>query len=198
MATLELGILVSGSGSNLQAILDAISQGRLDARVRLVISNRSDALAIERAKRANLPTLVVSHRDFTTREDFDQALADALTQAGAEWVVLAGFMRILTPCFLRVFRRRVLNIHPSLLPAFPGTHAIRQALEHGVQVTGCTVHWVDEGVDSGPVIAQKSVPVEVGDDEASLAERMHRAEHELYVEVLAGLASGQVRAPEGV
>jgi len=196
--TVDLGILVSGSGSNLQAILDAISQGRLDARVRLVISNREDAFAVERAQRAKVPTLVVSHRDYPSREAFDQALVDALFDAGVDWVVLAGFMRILTPVFMRAFRRRVLNVHPSLLPAFPGTHAIRRALEHDAKVTGCTVHWVDEGVDSGPIIAQKSVPIYEADDEVSLTERMHEAEHELYVDVLAGLASGQLRPPEGL
>lgn len=192
MGTLDLGVLVSGNGSNLQAILDAIANGTLDARVRLVLSNQAQAFALERAKKAHLPTLVVSHKDHDSREAFDQVLVEALRRHGAEWIVLAGFMRILTPTFLNAFRGRVLNIHPALLPSFPGVHAIRQALEHGVKVTGCTVHWVEEGVDTGPIIAQRAVPVLPGDSEDSLAERMHRAEHELYVQALTDLASGRV------
>jgi phosphoribosylglycinamide formyltransferase-1 len=195
MGTLDLGVLVSGNGSNLQAILDAIANGTLDARVRLVLSNRAQAFAVERAKKANVPTRVVSHQAHASREAFDAQLVEALRQHGAEWIVLAGFMRILTPVFLNAFRGRVLNIHPSLLPAFPGVHAIQQALRHGVRVTGCTVHWVEEGVDSGPIIAQRAVPVLPGDNEDSLAERMHRAEHELYVQALAELANGRVPPP---
>jgi phosphoribosylglycinamide formyltransferase-1 len=192
---LDLGVLVSGNGSNLQAILDAISNGTLDARVRLVISNRAQAFALERAKKVQLPTLVVSHRDHDSREAFDQVLVEALKRHGAEWIVLAGFMRILTPVFLNAFRGRVVNIHPALLPSFPGVHAIRQALEHGVKVTGCTVHWVEEGVDTGRIIAQRAVPVLPGDSEDSLGERMHRAEHELYVQALSDLATGRVLPP---
>jgi phosphoribosylglycinamide formyltransferase-1 len=195
MGTLDLGVLVSGNGSNLQAILDAIETGKLDARVRLVLSNRADAFALERARRAKLPALSISHKAYDSREAFDAAMTEALRAHGAEWVVLAGFMRILTPEFVSAFRGRVLNIHPALLPAFPGVHAIRQALAHGVKVTGCTVHWVDEGVDSGPIIAQRAVPVLADDSEHSLAERMHLAEHELYVQALADLAAGRVRPP---
>jgi phosphoribosylglycinamide formyltransferase-1 len=192
VGTLDLGVLVSGNGSNLQAILDAIASGTLDARVRLVLSNRPQAFALERAKKAQLPTLVVSHKEHDSREAFDEVLVEALRRHGAEWIVLAGFMRILTPTFLNAFRGRVLNIHPALLPSFPGVHAIRQALQHGVKVTGCTVHWVEEGVDTGTIIAQRAVPVLPDDDESSLGERMHRAEHELYVQALKDLASGRV------
>ncbi|HLV68440.1 MAG TPA: phosphoribosylglycinamide formyltransferase [Polyangiaceae bacterium] len=195
MTTLELGVLVSGNGTNLQAILDAIQRGALDARVRLVISNRADAFAIERARRAGVAVRVLPHREYASREAFDEAMIAALREASVEWIVLAGFMRLLTPRFLRAFPGRVLNIHPSLLPDFPGTHAIRDALEHGATVTGCTVHFVDDGVDTGPIIAQRRVPVLPGDDEASLAERIHRAEHELYVEVLADIAAGRVEPP---
>ncbi|MFO7177898.1 MAG: phosphoribosylglycinamide formyltransferase [Pseudomonadota bacterium] len=200
MTTLDLGVLVSGNGTNLQAILDAIERKALDARVRLVISNRPEAFAIERARRAGVPVRVLPHREFPSREAFDEAMITALREASVEWVVLAGFMRLLTPRFLRAFPGRVINIHPSLLPEFPGTHAIRDALEHGVPVTGCTVHFVDDGVDTGPIIAQRRVPVLPGDDEASLAERIHRAEHELYVSVLADIAAGRVAPavlPEG-
>jgi phosphoribosylglycinamide formyltransferase-1 len=195
--TLELGVLVSGNGTNLQAILDAVGSGKLDARVRCVISNRVGAFALERASRSGVPALTIAHGAHANREEFDRALIAALRQHGAEWIVLAGFMRILTPEFLRAFPGRVINIHPSLLPAFPGTNAMKQALDHGVKVTGCTVHFVDEGVDSGPIIAQRAVPVLPADDESSLAERMHRAEHELFVEVLVGLANGSLQ-PRGV
>lgn len=195
--TLELGVLVSGNGTNLQAILDAAGSGQLDARVRCVISNRVGAFALERASRSGVPALTIAHGAHASREDFDRALIAALREHGAEWIVLAGFMRLLTPEFLRAFPGRVLNIHPSLLPAFPGVNAMKQALDHGAKETGCTVHFVDEGMDTGPIIAQRTVPILPGDDESSLAERMHRVEHELYVEVLAGLANGSL-PPRGV
>ena len=193
MATLALGVLVSGNGTNLQAILDAIGQGRLDAAVRVVISNQPTANALNRARAAGVPALSIPHREFSSREAFDAAVVAALRARGVEWVVLAGFMRLLTPGFLQAFPDRVLNIHPSLLPAFPGTHAIKDALDYGVRVTGCTVHLVDDGVDTGPILAQRAVPVLEADDESSLAERLHRAEHELYLEVLADLAAGRLR-----
>jgi phosphoribosylglycinamide formyltransferase-1 len=188
VATLDLGVLVSGRGTNLQAILDAIAKRALDAQVRIVISNQTDASALGRASEAQVPTRVISHREFATREAFDQALVEALQAAGAQWVVLAGFMRVLTPVLLRAFPARVLNIHPALLPAFPGTHAQRQALEYGVKVSGCTVHLVDEGVDTGPIVAQRVVPVLDDDDEERLGARILREEHGLLVEVLSDLA----------
>jgi phosphoribosylglycinamide formyltransferase 1 len=190
---LALGVLVSGNGTNLQAILDATHDASLAANVTCVISNRVDATALERASRAGVPALTIRHQTFESREAFDRALVAALRQHGAEWVVLAGFMRVLTPELLRAFPGRVVNIHPSLLPAFPGRDAVGQALAHGVKVTGCTVHFVDEGVDSGPIIAQAPVEVAEGDDEHSLAERMHRAEHGLLVSVLRDIAAGRVR-----
>jgi phosphoribosylglycinamide formyltransferase-1 len=192
LATLALGVLVSGNGTNLQAILDAIGQGSLDAAVRVVISNQPGANALNRARAAGVPALSIPHREFPSREAFDAAVVDALRAHGVEWVVLAGFMRLLTSGFLQAFPDRVLNIHPSLLPAFPGAHAIKDALEYGVRVTGCTVHLVDDGIDTGPILAQRAVPVLETDDESSLAERMHRAEHELYLEVLANLAAGRL------
>lgn len=198
---LNLGVLVSGNGTNLQAILDAVAEGRLDANVRCVISNRAEAYALERARRAGVPALSVSHRAYESREAFDGALLVALRDHGAEWLALAGFMRVLTPGFLREFTGRVVNVHPALLPSFPGVNAVRQALAHGVKVTGCTVHFVDEGVDTGPIIAQRAVPVLPGDDEASLAARIHDAEHELFVSVLCDIASGRIgpspKSPEG-
>ncbi|HEV8246523.1 MAG TPA: phosphoribosylglycinamide formyltransferase [Polyangiaceae bacterium] len=190
--SVDLGVLVSGSGTNLQAILDAIAGGRLDARVRLVVSNQPGVRALERAERAGVPHVVISHRAKPSREAFDSELVQALRNAGADWIVLAGFMRVLTPVFLDAFAGRIINIHPALLPSFPGTHALRQALEHGVKITGCTVHYIDTGVDTGRIIAQRAVPILPGDDEASLGERVHPAEHELLVEVLAEIAAGKL------
>lgn len=197
MTTLNLGVMVSGNGSNLQAILDAIERGVLDAQVRVVLSNKAEAFALERARRAGVPTAVVSHKDFPSREAFDEKVVQSLRERGVEWIALAGFMRVLTPVFFAAFAGRTLNIHPSLLPAFPGTHAMRQALEHGVKVTGCTVHWVTPGVDSGPIVAQRAVPILDGDTEDTLAERMHQAEHLSFVEALADLAAGRLRPPGG-
>ena len=195
---LDLGVLVSGNGTNLQAILDAVARGALDARVRVVVSNQPDAPALERARKAGVPAVGISHKAYPTREAFDEALLASLREHGVEWVVLAGFMRVLTSGFLRAWGGRVVNIHPALLPSFPGVNAVRQALSHGVKVTGCTVHFVDDGVDSGPLIAQRPVPVLDGDDETSLAARVHAAEHELFVSVLADIAAGRVAPSRGV
>ena len=190
--TLNLGVLVSGVGSNLQAILDAISAGTLNARVKVVISNRPGAPALERARAAGVSALTIPHKDFANREAFDAALASALREAEVNWIVLAGFMRVLTPQFLSAYPGRIINIHPSLLPAFPGVDATQQALDYGVKLTGCTVHFVDRGVDSGKIIAQRAVPVEPGDDLSSLSARVHAAEHELFVNVLREIAAGRV------
>lgn len=190
--TITLGVLVSGNGTNLQAILDAIAAGRLDARVALVISNKPGVPALARAERAGVPHLVISHREHPNREAFDAELVRALRGAGVEWVALAGFMRVLSAVFLDAYAGRVINIHPALLPSFPGIDAQRQALEHGVKITGCTVHFVDSGVDTGPIIAQRAVPVLPGDDEATLSQRIHAVEHELYVEVLSDIAAGRI------
>jgi len=197
MPTLDLGVLVSGNGTNLQAILDAVQERTLDAKIRLVLSNKADAFALERARKAGVETAVVSHRDYASREQFDAAIVEALKRAGAEWIVLAGFMRVLTPTFLDAFPRRIVNIHPALLPAFPGVNAQKQALEYGVKLSGCTVHFVDSGVDTGPIIAQRVVEVRDDDEEASLAERIHREEHTLLVEVLRLIAAGRVRVTSG-
>ena len=182
--------MVSGEGTNLQAILDACAEGRLHARVALVLSNRADAKALERARCAQVPAEVVVHSQYATRESFETRLIECLQAHGCEWIVLAGFMRLLTPQFLGAFPERILNIHPSLLPAFPGVHPVKQALDYGVKVTGCTVHLVDEGTDQGPIIAQRVVDVLEDDDEASLTRRMHAAEHELYVDTLNRIARG--------
>ncbi len=189
---LSLGVLVSGAGSNLQAILDAIDAGTLNARVKVVISNRAGVQALERARASGVTALTIPHRDFPNREAFDRALVSALREAEVDWIVLAGFMRVLTPVFLDAYPGRIINIHPALLPAFPGVDAAKQALDYGVKITGCTVHFVDQGVDSGKIIAQRAVLVETGDDLAMLAARIHRAEHELFVAVLRDVANGRV------
>jgi phosphoribosylglycinamide formyltransferase 1 len=180
-----LGILISGRGSNLQAVLDAIRDRRLDARVGVVISNVASAPGLDRARSAGVPTAVLSHRDYASREEFDAALIDRLRSYEVDLVCLAGFMRLLSPVFVRAFPGRILNIHPSLLPSFPGLHAQRQALEHGVKVTGATVHLVDEELDHGRIVVQRAVPVLEDDDEESLTARILEQEHRIYAEAIA-------------
>jgi phosphoribosylglycinamide formyltransferase-1 len=192
-----LGVLVSGSGTNLGAILDAIERGRLAARVAVVVSNKAGAGALERAARARVPSVVIDHKAHASREAFDQALVDTLRAHGVEWVVLAGFMRIVTPVLLSAFPMRVVNIHPALLPSFPGVDAQKQAFDHGVRVTGCTVHLVDSGTDTGPIVAQRAVPVLDGDDVESLKLRVLEAEHALLPEVLQWIAEGRVTVDLG-
>lgn len=190
---LDLGVLVSGGGTNLQAVLDAIANGALAARVRLVVSNKPGVLALERAARAGVATLVVSHREFPSREAFDAHLVARLRAAGVDTVLLAGFMRIVTPVLLDAFPGRVVNIHPSLLPAFPGVDAQAQALAYGARITGCTVHFVDAGTDTGPIIAQAAVPVLDGDTVETLRARILVEEHRLLPAVLRWLSEGRVR-----
>ncbi len=192
MAVIALGVLVSGSGTNLQAILDAIDAGKLDAKVALVVSNVAGAGALERATTRGIPTRVIDHRGFADRAAFDAALVAELRAHGSQYVVLAGFMRIVTRTLLEAFPARVVNVHPALLPAFPGVDAQEQALRYGVRVAGCTVHFVDAGTDSGPIIAQAVVPVLESDDTASLRSRILEKEHELLPRVLQWLAEGRV------
>ncbi|PID38234.1 MAG: phosphoribosylglycinamide formyltransferase [Proteobacteria bacterium] len=187
---MRFGVLVSGGGSNLQAILDARASGELDATCAVVISNKRKAGALARAERAGVPAAVIPHRRFDSREAFEDALIDELGRHQVDWVVLAGFMRVLTPHFLAAFPARVVNIHPALLPAFPGIDAQRQAFEYGVKVAGCTVHLVDAGTDTGPILAQRTVPVLEDDDVERLRRRILAAEHALYPQVLQRLAAG--------
>jgi phosphoribosylglycinamide formyltransferase-1 len=197
MAKLRLGVLVSGGGTNLQAILDAVGDKRLDAEVRVVVSNQPTARALERAKGAGVATEVISHKEFPDRAAFDARVVARLREADVTHVVLAGFMRLVTPVLLDAFPWRVVNIHPALLPAFPGVHAQRQALAYGVKVSGCTVHFVDSGTDSGPVIAQAPVEVLDDDTEESLAARILVEEHRLLVGALSAIAADRVRVVEG-
>ncbi len=188
-----LGVLVSGSGTNLQAILDAIARGGLDARVAVVISNVPGVKALDRARDAGVEPLVIDHRGFADRRSFDAAVVAALRARKVEVVVLAGFMRIVTDVLLDAFPMRVVNVHPALCPAFPGVNAQKQALDYGVRVTGCTVPFVDQGADTGPVIAQAVVPVLPDDDVERLRLRILAQEHELLPRVLQWIAEGRVQ-----
>jgi len=189
---LKIGVLVSGSGSNLQAIIDRGEDGSLDARVAVVISNNPNAFALERARQHQLPTLVIDHRDFPSREDFDAALVAALQEKGCELVVMAGFMRVLTPLFFAAFPQKVLNIHPALLPAFAGIDAQQQAFSYGVKFAGCTVHFADAGIDTGPIIMQAVVEVHRDDTRDTLAKRILEQEHRIYPQVIQLYAEGRL------
>jgi phosphoribosylglycinamide formyltransferase 1 len=192
-ASLALGVLASGRGSNLQAIIDATRVPGFPARVAVVASDRERAPALERARAAGVPTLFLDPKGFSDRAAYEAALGTALEEHGVGLVCLGGFMRILSPAFTRRFTGRILNIHPSLLPSFPGLHPQRQALEHGVRVAGATVHFVDEGVDTGPIVLQASVPVLAGDTEDSLAARILVEEHRLYPAAIRLFAEGRLR-----
>ena len=180
----NIGVLVSGNGSNLQAIIDRIEDGSLSARISCVISNNTGAYALQRAEKHGIPAVHLDHRIFSGREAYDAALVEALKQYDVELVVLAGFMRIITPVLLDAFPMAVINIHPALLPAFPGIHAQRQALAYGVKVSGCTTHFVDAGTDTGPIILQSVVPILEGDTEESLSARIQIEEHRTYPETI--------------
>lgn len=190
MADTVLGVLVSGRGSNLQAILDAIHSGELRVSIGVVVSDNPQAQALCRLTGTGIPAACVERSRFAGREEFETALADNLERHGVNLVVLAGFMRLLGPTFLRRFPGRVMNVHPSLLPAFPGLAAQEQAIRYGVKVSGCTVHFVDEGMDSGPVILQQAVPVLAGDTAQTLAERILVQEHLLYPRAISLYAEG--------
>ncbi|HEX8960801.1 MAG TPA: phosphoribosylglycinamide formyltransferase [Geobacteraceae bacterium] len=191
--TLKIGVLASGSGSNLQSIIDNIEAGKLRAEIACVVSNNAAAFALERARRHGIPALHIDHRIFSGREAYDTALVETLHEYGVQLVILAGFMRIITPVLLNAFPSAIMNIHPALLPAFPGLHAQRQALEYGVKVAGCTVHLVDAGTDTGPIILQASVPVLEGDTEETLSARILVEEHRIYPEAIGLFAAGRLQ-----
>jgi len=192
--TFRLGVLGSGRGSNFVALASAITEGLVPARVALVLSDVEEAGILEHARRRNLPARFISPGKFRTKldETAERAYVAALQESQVDLIVLAGFMRVLKGEFLRAFEGRIVNIHPSLLPSFPGLEAWKQALDHGVKVTGCTVHFVDAGVDSGAIIGQQTVPVLDDDTPATLHERIHEAEHELYPRCIASIARGEV------
>ncbi|MGQ9695308.1 MAG: phosphoribosylglycinamide formyltransferase [Thermodesulfobacteriota bacterium] len=188
----KLGVLVSGSGSNLQAIIDNIEAGRLEAQIKIVISNVPGALALERARKHGLPAMVINHKDYRSREDFDQKLVEVLKEHKVELVILAGFMRLITPVLLQAFPMRVMNIHPALLPAFPGTHVWQTEIDYGVKFAGCTVHFVDEGTDTGPIIIQAVVPVYDEDTAETLNARILKQEHKIYSRAIQLFAEGRL------
>ena len=182
-----LGILISGRGSNLKAIIDAIQSHQLDASIAVVISNRAGAPGLDHAIAAGIETLVLNHKTYVTREDYDRALVSELTSRQVALVCLAGFMRLLSPAFVDAFPNRILNIHPSLLPKYPGLHPQQQALDDGATESGATVHFVNKEVDAGPIVLQRRVPVLSGDTERTLAERILQVEHALYPEAIAAV-----------
>ena len=186
----RLGVLLSGRGSNFLALQAAIERGELPARIVLVLSNVADAPGLDRARELGLPAEAIPHRGEPSRQAHEEKVVAELRAAGVEWVCLAGYMRVLSPAFVAAFPRRVVNIHPSLLPAFPGVDAQEQALAHGVKVAGCTVHLVDEGLDSGPIVVQRAVPVLDGDTPRTLSERILEQEHLAYPEAMRRLLAG--------
>jgi len=189
---INIGVLVSGRGTNLQSIIDAIREGKIEGRISIVISDNRKAFALKRAEKSNIETRYIDFKSFKNREDYDKKIVEYLKEKDVDLVVLAGYMRILSPYFIKMYKNRIMNIHPALLPSFPGLHAQRQAVEYGVKVSGCTVHFVDEGVDSGPIILQKAVEVEDGDTEESLAERILKEEHQIYPRAIQLFSEGRL------
>lgn len=189
---LNIGVLISGSGSNLQSLIDHIQEGTLDARISLVVSSRPDAYGIECAKKAGIPVLVMNREAYVDAAAANKRIADALKEAGVQYVVMAGYMRMVTAEVLDAFPDRVVNLHPALLPSFKGAHAIQDAFDFGVKVTGVTVHFANADYDKGPIIAQRAVEVREGDTLDTLEARIHAVEHELYPHVVQLLAEGRV------
>ncbi|WP_227775171.1 phosphoribosylglycinamide formyltransferase [Paenibacillus sp. NAIST15-1] len=190
-----MAVFASGSGSNFQALVDAAACGqRLKADIALLVCDKPNARVIERAKQAGVQAAIFEPKKYTSREDYEQDVLRLLHKQRIDWVVLAGYMRLVTPVLLRAYEGRMVNIHPSLLPAFPGMHAVRQALDYGVKVTGVTVHLVDEGMDTGPILAQQVVAILTNDTEDTLSARIQQAEHELYPQVVQNLLSAELLA----
>jgi phosphoribosylglycinamide formyltransferase-1 len=189
----KLGVLCSGRGTDLQSIIDAIGRGEVDAEIAVVLTDKPEAFALQRAERAGIKAVCVNRKQYEDREPFEEALIEELEAAGVTLVVLAGFMRILTPYFVGHFAGRIMNIHPALLPSFPGAHAHRDVLAYGVKVSGCTVHFVDEGTDSGPIIMQAAVPVLDDDTEETLGARVLKEEHRIYPECIRLYCEGKLK-----
>jgi phosphoribosylglycinamide formyltransferase-1 len=189
---ITIGVLISGGGTNLQAIIDAIEAKKLDAKIACVLSNRADAYGLVRAQNHRIAVEVLDHKAFSSREDYDHAVVELLHRRGVELVVLAGFMRLLSPVFIKAYSNRIMNIHPALLPAFPGLHVQKKALEYGVRFAGCTVHFVNEECDEGPIIIQAVVPVLAADTEETLAARILKQEHRIYPRAIQLYAEGKL------
>ncbi|HEX2385987.1 MAG TPA: phosphoribosylglycinamide formyltransferase [Candidatus Binatia bacterium] len=188
-----LGVLISGSGTNLQSIIDAIEARRLDAAVRVVLSNKESAYGLVRAKNHGIPTEVLDHKKFSSREAYDEAIVERLRSYGVELVILAGFMRLLSPVLVKAYSNRIMNIHPALLPAFPGLHGQKQAVEYGVRFAGCTVHFVNDECDQGPIIIQAIVPAYPDDTEETLSARILKQEHRIYPRAIQLYSEGRLR-----
>ncbi|RAX44334.1 phosphoribosylglycinamide formyltransferase [Arthrobacter sp. AQ5-06] len=188
---MRIVVLVSGTGSNLQAVIDAVTSGELDVEIAAVGADREGTYGVERSSEAGLETFVVNFNSFPTRDEWDAALTDRVASYAPDVVVSSGFMRIVSADFIEAFNGKYLNTHPALLPAFPGAHGVRDAMAYGVKVTGCTVHWADAGVDTGPIIAQEAVAIEPGETEETLHERIKVVERRLLVSTLAALAAAQ-------
>jgi phosphoribosylglycinamide formyltransferase-1 len=188
----NIGVLVSGSGTNLHAIIEAIEAGKIEGKICIVISDNPDAYAIKRAKKYNIKTQYINYKEFSNREEYDKKIISVLKEKDCDLVVLAGYMKILTPYFINAYKNKIMNIHPALLPSFPGLHVQKKAIDHGVKVSGCTVHFVDEGLDSGPIIIQQVVEVKDDDTEESLAERILREEHRIYPRAIQLFSEGKL------
>lgn len=188
----NIGVLVSGSGTNLQAIIEAIEAGKIEGKICIVISDNPNAYAIKRAKKYNIKTQYINYKEFSNREEYDKKIISVLKEKDCDLVVLAGYMKILTPYFINAYKNKIMNIHPALLPSFPGLHVQKKAIDHGVKVSGCTVHFVDEGLDSGPIIIQQVVEVKDDDTEESLAERILREEHRIYPRAIQLFSEGKL------
>ena len=193
MAEKVIGVLASGRGSNFQAIIDTVKSGSLPVKIGVLVCDKRDAYAIERSKTAGIPFVIVERKEFSSKDDFENQINEELKKYDVELVVLAGFMRLLGKTFIRSWQNSIMNIHPSLLPSFPGLHPQLQAIEYGAKVSGCTVHFVDEGMDSGPVILQKAVEVFSDDTEDTLAERILKEEHKLYPDAIRLWAEDRLR-----
>jgi len=193
MDRLSLGVLASGRGSNFQAIIDAIEAGRLNAVVKLLVVDNPNAFAVERAKKHSIEYLCINPKEFTTKDDFFLRIAEELKTRGVELVILAGFMRIVRKTLIDAFPHRIMNIHPALLPSFPGLHGQKQAVDYGVRISGCTVHFVEEGMDTGPVIIQAAVPVSPDDTEDTLSGRILKLEHRIFPEAIRLFSEGRLR-----
>ncbi len=191
--SLKIAVLISGGGSNLQSIIDRIQQGVLDAEITLVLSNQKGAFGLKRAEKHGIKNKVIEHASYGSREDFDRAMVHEIRDSGAQAVILAGFMRILSPFFINSFPGMILNIHPALLPSFPGVNAQKQATDYAVKVSGCSVHLVDEKMDSGPIIIQAAVPGFDHDDEKSMGGRILALEHRIYPQAIQWLARGRLK-----
>lgn len=189
---INIGVLVSGRGTNLQAIIEAIEEGKIEGKIKIVISDNLDAYALKRAEQHNIETQYINHKEFKNREDYDKKIVETLENKEVELVVLAGYIRILSSYFIKAYKNKIINIHPALLPSFPGLRAQKQAVEYGVKISGCTVHFVDEGMDSGPIILQSAVEVSEDDTEESLAERILKEEHQIYSQAIQLFSQGRL------